>query len=65
MEHHLEVAGPAFPRFAELLRLRTMDVYGEPNEELLRKIRQKIDLLGDATATVHRHQAGFARFGSR
>lgn len=65
MEHHMEVAGPAFPKFAELLRLRTMEIYGKPSEDLLKQLRRKIDTLGDATIAVHELQAGFARFGNR
>ena len=64
MEHHLTVAGPAFPGFADLLRLRTMDVYGEPSERLIAQLRAKADLLGDATVVVHPLQAGFARFAA-
>ena len=35
LEHHMRVAGPAFPKFTELIRMGTMDVYGEPSEQLL------------------------------
>lgn len=61
MEHHMQLAGPAFPKFVELLKLRTMDVYGRPSDALLEQLRQKIDLLGDATIVVHELHAGFYR----
>lgn len=63
MELHMRIAADAFPGFADLLTLRAMDVYGEPSDELLEQLRRKVEMLGEATITVHRHQAGFARFG--
>jgi quinol monooxygenase YgiN len=62
MEYHMTVAGPAFPGFAELLTLSTLDVYGKPSEELLELLRRKVRMLGDATVVVHELQAGFTRF---
>lgn len=64
MESHLEVAGSAFGRFAELIKLSRMDVYGQPSGKLLDQLRGKIRLLGDATMVVHDLEAGFTRFGS-
>jgi quinol monooxygenase YgiN len=61
MEHHMTVAGPAFAGFAELVTLSTLDVYGKPSGELLELLRRKVQMLGDATVTVHDLQAGFAR----
>jgi quinol monooxygenase YgiN len=61
MEYHMKVAGPVFAGFAELITLSTLDVYGKPSEELLELLRRKVQLLGDATVTVHDLQAGFAR----
>ena len=61
MENHMTVAGPAFAGFAELVTLSTLDVYGKPSEELLELLRRKVQMLGDATVTVHDLQAGFAR----
>jgi quinol monooxygenase YgiN len=65
MEFHMKVAGPAFPKFVELIKLSTMDVYGKPSDDLLGQIRHKVQMLGDATVVVHELQAGFARFGIR
>jgi quinol monooxygenase YgiN len=61
MEYHMTVAGPAFAGFAELVTLSTLDVYGEPSEELLELLRRKVQMLGEATVNVHDLQAGFAR----
>jgi hypothetical protein len=64
MERHMELAGPVFARFADLVVLRTIDIYGTPSEKVLEQLRAKAELLGTATVTVHDRQAGFARFGS-
>jgi hypothetical protein len=61
MERHMEVAGPIFARFGDLLELRTVDVYGVPSEKVLQQLRGKAQLLGTATVEVHDFQAGFAR----
>ena len=47
--------------FTELVTLSTLDVYGKPSGELLELLRRKVQMLGDATVTVHDLQAGFAR----
>ena len=65
MERHMELAGPVFARFADLVILRTVDIYGSPSEKVVELLRRKAELLGTATVTVHDRQAGFARFGSR
>ncbi|HET9671654.1 MAG TPA: hypothetical protein VFQ40_02255 [Actinomycetota bacterium] len=65
MERHMEVAAPMFARFADLLTLRTVDVYGTPSEEVLSRLRGKAELLGTATVSVHDLQAGFARFAAQ
>jgi quinol monooxygenase YgiN len=64
MEFHMKAAGHLFPRFADLLELVTMDVYGEPSEELLGRLRQKTQMLGVGSVVVHQLHAGFARFGT-
>ena len=64
MERHMEVAGPVFAKFADLLVLRTIDIYGSPSEKVVEQLRRKAELLGTASVTVHERQAGFARFVS-
>jgi hypothetical protein len=65
MEFHMKVAGSAFRKFVELIRLSTMDIYGKPSDDLLKQMRQKVQMLGNATVVVHEPHAGFARFGTR
>jgi hypothetical protein len=63
MEFHLQVAGPAFRKFKDLIDLSTIDVYGRVSDALLAQLRQKARTLGSGTVVVHERQAGFARFG--
>ena len=64
LDQHLEVGGPVFRKFAGLLTLRSIDVYGEPSERAMGLLRQKASMLGSATVTVHERQAGFSRLSS-
>jgi hypothetical protein len=63
MERHMEIAGPAFAKFTDLVNLRTMDIYGSPSQLVVERLQQKADMLGTATVKVHDRQAGFARIG--
>lgn len=60
-EYHMTVAAPAFRPFIELLRLDTMDVYGEPSGRLLALLRTKAEMLGASAIAVHAQVAGFTR----
>lgn len=63
LELHLEIGGPAFRRFGELIELRRIDVYGETSERAMSLMREKARMLGaDEGVVVHRFEAGFARF---
>ena len=62
LEFHMKVAGPAIPRFAEFLRLLTIDVYGAPSDDLVEQMRRKANMLGNGTVVVHGVLAGLARF---
>ena len=64
LEHHMGVAGPAFPKFTELIRMQTMDVYGEPSEDLLDLLRDKAKMLGNVSVGIHARHAGFLRVGT-
>ena len=61
LESHVRVAGPLFPRFAEFVKLLTIDVYGKPTDRLVEQMRQKARMLGNGTVRVHELHAGFAR----
>ena len=61
LDTHMEVAGPRFARFAELLTLRSIEIYGEPSKKALEALRAKARQLGASEVTVHPHHAGFIR----
>jgi quinol monooxygenase YgiN len=61
LELHAAVAGPMFPRFMELVRLRRIDLYGRPSEAAVAALREKAALLGGAVVEVHPLAAGFLR----
>jgi hypothetical protein len=60
----VEVAGPRFAAFADLVRLSSIHIYGDPSEKALGQLRDKVRLLGSGDVIVHRPDAGFARFGA-
>lgn len=62
LKFHMKIAGPAFPKFVEFIKLLTIDVYGNPDGEILEPLRQKARMLGNATVTFHGLHVGFARF---
>jgi quinol monooxygenase YgiN len=66
LEYHMEVAGPAFRRFADadLITLSSIRVYGEPSEKAVSQLHEKARLLGCSDVTVHALHAGFGGFGA-
>jgi hypothetical protein len=64
LERHMTIAGPIFRRFAALLTLARVDVYGGPSEAALDQIRGKAQLLGNAPVVVHELHAGLSRFAA-
>jgi len=61
MELHMKVGAGLFRKFAGLLTMRTMAIYGEPSTELLDAMRAKAAMLGASGVDVHRLHAGFTR----
>jgi hypothetical protein len=64
LDYHMDVAGPRFGRFADLLTLSSIHIYGEPSDMALGQLRDKVRLLGSGDVIVHPPHAGFNRFGS-
>jgi len=58
---HLDRGADEFARFADLLDLARIDVYGEVSDPVLERLNRKARLLGDGAVGVHPLQAGFAR----
>ena len=61
LEFHMNVAGPLFAPFAQLVRLLSIDVYGQPSDAVVEQLHQKARMLGNATVQVHPFHAGFLR----
>jgi hypothetical protein len=64
LEYQMEVAGPVFRRFVELVKLSSIHVYGEPSEKVLKQLHEKARLLGRGAVLVEVDalHAGFTRF---
>ena len=65
LDHHLAVAGPLFPEFADLVTLSSIHIYGEPSETALGQLRDKLRMLGAGDVIVHTPHAGFVRLAER
>jgi quinol monooxygenase YgiN len=61
LEHHMEVAGPLFRQFVDLVSLTSIHIYGEPSEKVLEQSHEKARLLGRETVVVQALHAGFTR----
>lgn len=65
MEFHMEIGASRFRKFADLLQLRSIDVYGQPSEKVLEQLHKKAEMLGEGGGlVVHHLHAGFMRFGA-
>ena len=64
LEYHMEVAGPAFRPFADLVTMSSIHVYGRPTEKTLSMLRDKARMLGSDSVVVHDLHAGFSRFAA-
>lgn len=53
LEFHMEVAGSKFPPIGEFIELESIDVYGQPSEDLVRQLREKASELGNGRVSVH------------
>jgi quinol monooxygenase YgiN len=61
LEYHMEVAGPLFRQFVDLVTLTSIHIYGEPSEKVLQQSSEKARLLGHGIVAVEPLYAGFAR----
>ena len=60
---HMDVGGEEFGKFAGLLELESITVYGEVSEPVVERLERKAESLGAATVSVRSALAGFARGG--
>ena len=61
LEYHMEVAGPVFRQFVELVTLSSIHIYGDASEKLLKQVHEKEQLLGRGAVVVATLHAGFTR----
>ena len=61
LELHMDVGETEFRKFADLVDLLSIAVYGEVSDAVLEKLNQKAQMLGTGAVAVHHAQAGFSR----
>lgn len=61
LEYHMDVGGAEFRRFADLIDLLKIEVYGRVSDAVLERLHQKARMLGAGTVAMHELYAGFAR----
>lgn len=61
LEFHMDVGAEEFRRFADLIELKRIEVFGRVSDAVVDQLHQKARMLGDATVAVHELYAGFAR----
>ena len=61
LELHLSIGGPEFRKVGAFIRLRAIEVFGQPSAAAVDQLNDKARMLGDATVVVHSADAGFAR----
>jgi hypothetical protein len=61
LEFHMDVGAAEFRKFADLIELLKIEVYGRVSEAVLERLHRKARVLGTGTITVHALYAGFSR----
>jgi len=61
LEFHMEVGADEFRKFASLIQLSRIEIYGHISEVVLERLHQKVRMLGSGTVAVHEFSAGFSR----
>jgi hypothetical protein len=61
LEFHMDVGDAEFCKFADLVDLSSITVYGEVSQTVLEHLDRKARMLGHGRVSVHRSQAGFSR----
>ena len=61
LQLHMDVAGPLFEPIGEFITMLSIDVYGEPDDAIVARLRQKAEMLGGGSVRVHDLHAGFDR----
>lgn len=61
LETHLDTGGDEFRKFATLVDLNRIDVFGSVTDSVLDRLKEKARMLGGDVVAVHEYHAGFAR----
>jgi hypothetical protein len=61
LEFHMDRGGAEFRKFADLIELSRIEIYGRVSDAVLERLHEKARMLGNATVAVHELYAGFAR----
>jgi hypothetical protein len=61
LEFHMDVGADEFRKFADLIDLGTIEVYGAVSDGVLERLHRKARMLGGGSVAVHELFAGFAR----
>ncbi len=61
LKYHMDVGKEEFRKFADLLDLLKIEVYGDISDSVYERLRQKVQMLGKGTVVVHDFNAGFFR----
>ena len=61
LEFHMDIGRVEFRKFADLIDLSRIEVYGQVSDAVLERLNQKARALGNGTVAIHDFYAGFAR----
>jgi hypothetical protein len=61
LEFHMDEGNKEFRKFADLIELSSIEVYGDVSEGALDRLHRKAEMLGRGGVAVHELYAGFAR----
>ena len=61
LEFHLDRGGAEFRKYADLIELLRIEIYGRVSDAVLERVHEKARMLGNGPVAVHELYAGFAR----
>lgn len=61
LEFHMDTGAEEFRRFADLIELERIEVYGAVSDGVRERLHRKAEMLGGASVTVHDLHTGFDR----
>ena len=61
LQFHMDVGNSEFQKFADLIDLSRIEVYGPVSDAVLERLHHKARMLGSGTVAAHEFYAGFSR----